>query len=149
MGIIYKPAQGPFTTAELIIITVPVLLASLLHALKMSTAYVALPNMQGNLSSSPDQIGWIITTFVVASAVGELLGLITNGENGLLVEEKNPDALAGGMIQLIRDPDFAARLGKGARQFVCDNFALSAMVKNTREFYDEVQNQLQEEWLEH
>mgnify|MGYP002038230023 CR=1 FL=1 len=39
----------------------------------MSTAYVALPNMQGNLSASPDQIGWIITTFVVASAVGTVL----------------------------------------------------------------------------
>ena len=73
MRIIDKPAQGPFTTAELIIITVPVLLASLLHALNMSTAYVALPNMQGNLSASPDQIGWIITTFVVASAVGTVL----------------------------------------------------------------------------
>ena len=73
MRIIDKSAQGPFTTAELIIITVPVLLASLLHALNMSTAYVALPNMQGNLSASPDQIGWIITTFVVASAVGTVL----------------------------------------------------------------------------
>ena len=48
-------------------------MASLLHALNMSTAYVALPNMQGNLSASPDQIGWIITTFVVASAVGTVL----------------------------------------------------------------------------
>lgn len=73
MRIISKPAQGPFTTGELWIITVPVLMASLLHALNMSTAYVALPNMQGNLSAGPDQIGWIITTFVVASAVGTVL----------------------------------------------------------------------------
>lgn len=73
MRIINKPAQGPFTTAELVIITVPVLMASLLHALNMSTAYVALPNMQGNLSASPDQVGWIITAFVVASAVGTVL----------------------------------------------------------------------------
>ena len=73
MRIINKSAQGPFTTAELTVITIPVLMASLLHALNMSTAYVALPNMQGNLSASPDQIGWIITTFVVASAVGTVL----------------------------------------------------------------------------
>jgi DHA2 family multidrug resistance protein len=68
-----KPADGPFTTTELWIITGPVLAASLLHAINMSTAYVALPNMQGNLSASPDQISWVITAFVVASAVGTVL----------------------------------------------------------------------------
>ena len=109
---------------------------------------IVVPTLRGGVGATALE-AMAMAKPVVASAVGELLGLITNGENGLLVEEKNPDALAGGMIQLIRDPDFAARLGKGARQFVCDNFALSAMVKNTREFYDEVQNQLQEEWLEH
>ncbi len=67
------PASGPYTRAQRIIITVPVLTASLLHALNMSTAYVALPNIQGNLSATPDQIGWIITAFVVASAVGTVL----------------------------------------------------------------------------
>ncbi|MCB1740287.1 MAG: DHA2 family efflux MFS transporter permease subunit [Gammaproteobacteria bacterium] len=73
MPIINKPATGPFTRRERIIITVPVLMASLLHAVNMSTAYVALPNIQGNLSATPDQIGWIITAFVVASAVGTVL----------------------------------------------------------------------------
>jgi DHA2 family multidrug resistance protein len=68
-----KPAQGPFTRAERIMITVPVLAASLLHALNMSTAYVALPNIQGNLSAAPDQVGWVITAFVVATAVGTIL----------------------------------------------------------------------------
>ncbi|MEC8369670.1 MAG: DHA2 family efflux MFS transporter permease subunit, partial [Pseudomonadota bacterium] len=58
---------------ERIIITVPVLIASLLHANNIITAYVALPNIQGNLSARPDQIGWIITAFVVATAVGTVL----------------------------------------------------------------------------
>jgi DHA2 family multidrug resistance protein len=73
LRIIDKSAKGPFTGGMLVLITIPVLLASLLHALNMSTAYVALPNMQGNLSASPDQVGWIITSFVVASAVGTVL----------------------------------------------------------------------------
>ena len=68
-----KPAQGPFNTLERIMITVPVLAASLLHSLNMSTAYVALPNIQGNLSAAPDQVGWVITAFVVATAVGTIL----------------------------------------------------------------------------
>lgn len=68
-----RPANGPFTPGERVLITVPVLAASLLHAVNMSTAYVALPNIQGNLSASPDQIGWVITAFVVAGAVGTIL----------------------------------------------------------------------------
>jgi len=39
----------------------------------MSTAYVALPNIQGNLSAAPDQVGWVITAFVVATAIGTIL----------------------------------------------------------------------------
>ena len=73
MPIINKPSSGPFTRTERIIITIPVLLASLLHSVNMSTAYVALPNIQGNLSATPDQVGWIITAFVVASAVGTVV----------------------------------------------------------------------------
>ena len=73
MKTLHKPASGPFTTAERIVITVPVLMASLLHAVNMSTAYVALPNIQGNLSARPDQVGWIVTAFVVATAVGTVL----------------------------------------------------------------------------
>ena len=65
-----KPATGPFTRAEVVTITVPVLAASLLHSINMSTAYVALPNIQGNLSATPDQIGWVVTSFIVASAIG-------------------------------------------------------------------------------
>ncbi|MBT6273566.1 MAG: MFS transporter, partial [Chromatiales bacterium] len=73
MPIIDKPAAGPFTTAERIIITIPVLAASLLHSVNMSTVYVALPNIQGNLSATPSQISWVITAFVVASAIGTII----------------------------------------------------------------------------
>ena len=73
MPLIAKPATGPFTRAERVMITVPVLAASLLHAINMTTAYVALPDMQGNLSATPNQIGWVITAFVVASAIGTIV----------------------------------------------------------------------------
>ena len=73
MPLINKPATGPFTSTERLIITVPVLAASLLHSMNMSSAYVALPQMQGNLSATPDQIGWVVTAFVVATAIGTVL----------------------------------------------------------------------------
>jgi MFS transporter, DHA2 family, multidrug resistance protein len=71
--IISKPASGPFTPTERWIITATTLLASLLHSVNMSTAYVALPSMQGNLSATPDEIGWVVTAFIVASAIGTVL----------------------------------------------------------------------------
>ncbi len=68
--IIGKGATGPFTRGERILITVPVLIASILHSLALTTAYIALPNMKGNLSATPDQAGWIITSFLVSNAIG-------------------------------------------------------------------------------
>ena len=73
MRTLTKPAHGPFSPVERATITIPVLAASLLHALNMSTAYVALPSIQGNLSASPDQVAWVVTAFVVATAVGTIL----------------------------------------------------------------------------
>lgn len=67
---IAKPATGPFTSGERTLITVPVLIASILHSLALTTAYIALPNMKGNLSATPDQAGWIITSFLVSNAIG-------------------------------------------------------------------------------
>ena len=68
--ILSKDASGPFSRGERILITVPVLIASILHSLAMTTAYIALPNMKGNLSATPDQAGWIITSFLVSNAIG-------------------------------------------------------------------------------
>ena len=65
-----KASTGPFTQNERLLITIPVLIASILHSLAMTTAYIALPNMKGNLSATPDQAGWIITSFLVSNAIG-------------------------------------------------------------------------------
>lgn len=60
-----------------------------------------------------------ITTDV--SAVPEI---ITNGDNGLLVQPNDPLALAEALETLIRDPQRRQRLGKAARQNVLDHFAM-------------------------
>lgn len=47
-------------------------------------------------------------TPVVASKVGSLEDVIESGKNGLLVEPKNPEALADGLQNLLQRPDLAA-----------------------------------------
>jgi glycosyltransferase involved in cell wall biosynthesis len=49
---------------------------------------------------------------VVASAVGGIVDVIKDGQTGILVPEKNPDAIAKSVLRLIEDPDYARQLGE-------------------------------------
>jgi DHA2 family multidrug resistance protein len=50
-------------------ITIGVMVASFMSALDTTVVNVALPHMQGSLSASPEQVAWIITSYIVATAV--------------------------------------------------------------------------------
>ena len=51
------------------LITASVGLASFLYSVDWTIAAVALPHMQGTFSATQDQIGWVITSYIVASAL--------------------------------------------------------------------------------
>ncbi|HTS55403.1 MAG TPA: DHA2 family efflux MFS transporter permease subunit [Burkholderiales bacterium] len=46
-----------------------VMLASLLYSIDWTIAAVALPHMQGTFSATQDQVSWVITSYIVASAI--------------------------------------------------------------------------------
>lgn len=50
-------------------ITVSVMLATIMQVLDTTIANVALPHMQGSLSATQDQITWVLTSYIVASAI--------------------------------------------------------------------------------
>jgi len=50
-------------------ITVTVMLATIMEVVDLTIANVALPHIQGSLSASQDQAAWILTSYIVASAV--------------------------------------------------------------------------------
>jgi DHA2 family multidrug resistance protein len=50
-------------------ITVSIMLATVMQTLDSTIANVALPHMQGSLSASQDQIAWVLTAYIVASAI--------------------------------------------------------------------------------
>jgi len=50
-------------------ITLSVMLATIMQALDTTIANVALPHMQGSMSATQDQISWVLTSYIVASAI--------------------------------------------------------------------------------
>jgi MFS transporter, DHA2 family, multidrug resistance protein len=44
-------------------------LATLMQALDTTIANVALPYMQGSFAAAPDQITWVLTSYIVAAAI--------------------------------------------------------------------------------
>ena len=51
------------------LITGSIMLATVMQVLDMTIANVSLPHMQGNLSASQEQIAWVLTSYIVASAI--------------------------------------------------------------------------------
>ncbi|MEO6224647.1 MAG: DHA2 family efflux MFS transporter permease subunit [Sphingomicrobium sp.] len=56
-------------TGERIIVTIGVMMAVLLQVLDTTIANVALPHMQASLSATQDTINWVLTSYIVASAI--------------------------------------------------------------------------------
>ena len=59
---------------------------------------------------------------VVASGISGIPELIDDGENGLLVPERDDERLASAIETVLRDPDLRARLGRNGRQKVIREF---------------------------
>ncbi|MZR32241.1 DHA2 family efflux MFS transporter permease subunit [Sneathiella litorea] len=57
------------TPLERGLITVSIMLATIMQALDMTIANVALPHMQGAMSATQDQISWVLTSYIVAAAI--------------------------------------------------------------------------------
>ncbi len=51
------------------LITFSVMAATVMQVLDTTIVNVALPNMQGTFSATPDQISWVLTSYLVASAI--------------------------------------------------------------------------------
>jgi MFS transporter, DHA2 family, multidrug resistance protein len=50
-------------------ITLSIMMATIMQTLDGTIANVALPHMQGTLSASQDQVAWVLTAYIVASAI--------------------------------------------------------------------------------
>jgi glycosyltransferase involved in cell wall biosynthesis len=74
---------------------------------------------------------------VVASAVGGIPEMIEHGRTGLLVPPREPAALAGAIVRLLKDHPYADTLAKAAQNLVHDRFCVELMVRAIETIYDE------------
>jgi MFS transporter, DHA2 family, multidrug resistance protein len=62
-------ARPGFSGQVRIILTICVIVATLMQSLDSTIANVALPYMQGPMAASQDEINWVLTSYIVASAI--------------------------------------------------------------------------------
>jgi glycosyltransferase involved in cell wall biosynthesis len=75
---------------------------------------------------------------VIATAVGGLPEVVTDGVNGLLIPPQDPEALAQALARFLDDPALAKKLGENARQHVNENFSLERLGREINEIYEEL-----------
>ena len=63
------PAVDRATLRRRRLITFTVMAATIMHALDGTIANVALPSIQGSLSATQEQVSWVVTSYIVASAI--------------------------------------------------------------------------------
>ncbi|MBX5460100.1 MAG: DHA2 family efflux MFS transporter permease subunit [Steroidobacteraceae bacterium] len=65
-----KAAIGsPARPVNRVLITASVMAASIMQAIDTTIANIALPRMQGSLSGTQDQMVWVLTSYIVATAI--------------------------------------------------------------------------------
>jgi glycosyltransferase involved in cell wall biosynthesis len=75
---------------------------------------------------------------VVATPVGGTPEVVVDGETGLLVPPRDPDALAAALRRLLADADLRRRMGDAGYERVRERFSADAMTGRVLEIYDEV-----------
>lgn len=78
---------------------------------------------------------------VVATAVGGIPDQVHDGVNGILVEPRNPRALAAGIAELLRDPARSAAMGRAGREIRRSEFSMEAMISRVEALYEELYEQ--------
>jgi alpha-maltose-1-phosphate synthase len=78
------------------------------------------------------------STAVVASRVGGIPEVVSDGETGLLVPPDDPAPLADALNALLRDPARADAMGRAGRQRAVDAFSWDAVAAQTAGLYAEV-----------
>jgi len=80
----------------------------------------------------------VLGTPVVASAVGGIPEIVRDGETGLAVPPREPEALANAIARVLTEPGLGRRLNERGRALVEESYSVDAMVDGTLNVYERV-----------
>ena len=72
---------------------------------------------------------------VIGTRTGAIPELILDGETGVLVDTRDPGALAGAMLRVLGDREAARRMGERGRSVMVAGFSIGGWVDRMEEFY--------------
>lgn len=75
---------------------------------------------------------------VVATRVGGLPDIVTEGETGFLVPPRDANALADAVFRVIGDPEMSSRMGRAARTIALDRFTTQRLISDVQNLYEEL-----------
>jgi glycosyltransferase involved in cell wall biosynthesis len=75
---------------------------------------------------------------VVATRVGGVPDVVLEGQTGLLAPSRDPEAIAGQVLRLLRDPSEAGGLGTAAREWVRGRFSIDRLADDLAALYREL-----------
>jgi glycosyltransferase involved in cell wall biosynthesis len=78
---------------------------------------------------------------IVASNVGGIPDVVIDGESGILVPEKDPEALADAFKRLEENPSLIEKLLVGARKRINECFTWNGIIERQIDVYNKVINQ--------
>jgi L-malate glycosyltransferase len=74
----------------------------------------------------------------IASRVGGTAELVQDGVTGLLVPAEDANALAGALLQFLRDPERARQMANNGQRFAVENFSFERLIQEIDELYAEL-----------
>jgi glycosyltransferase involved in cell wall biosynthesis len=110
-------------------------LADVISALDVSVQASLSENYGGTIESL------LMCAPVIATRAGGMPEVVIDGETGLLVPTRDPDALASAMLRLVDDRELAIRLGRAGRERMLERHTIQRTIDGVVEVYREIARQ--------
>ncbi len=87
-----------------------------------------------------EQYGWTMLQAdasglpVIATRIGSIPETVLDGKTGILIEPKNPEALARAMIHLGQNPELRAEMGRAGREYILSKLSHKAVAERMEHF---------------